>query len=341
MRHLSVPSKQTAHWRRKLSDEGWLNIGYGIHDLNENRGLPLNENAPEKIENFEILELQPKSSGPKHWTERLDQELFESYSEFWPMSHDQIGDVITIKIPQEIDQYKPEIGTAILQQHPNSRIVCADNGVKGEFRVRDLEVISPGENSSTLTKVKENGNEFFTDPGEVYYSPRLATERQKTIKTAEKLAQKLGRKISVCDPYAGVGPALVPLANCEAVSQIYAADLNPKAYELLNKNLPDAWTACRDARRLAEEIPQCCDLLLVNIPHSTMDHLPELIGLLKTGHIVAVKGWAIVQQDQIKSLENKLNEIFENADIKSIRIDAQKSYSPSDVYANFELEIQI
>ena len=52
---------------------------------------------------------------------------------------------------------------------------------------------------------KEHGNEFLTDPGLVYYSPRLATERLETVEVAKQLSEKLGRKISVCDPYAGVG----------------------------------------------------------------------------------------------------------------------------------------
>ena len=60
--------------------------------------------------------------------------------------------------------------------------------------------------------------------------------------------------------------------------------------------------------------------------------------------VIAALGWSENFNNsipKIKSLENNLNEIFENADIKSMHIDAQKSYSPSDVYANFELEIQI
>ena len=41
-------------------------------------------------------------------------------------------------------------------------------------------------------------------------------------------------EISVCDPYAGVGPALVPPTKLpEIVDEIYASDLNPHAAELL------------------------------------------------------------------------------------------------------------
>ena len=213
MRHLRVPSRETSAWRDKLSSNGWLSAGYGIHNLGEYRGIPLNEDAPDFFEGLDIVEIDAITSGPNHWTERLDSDLFDSRKEFWPMSHDQIGDVIIVKIPKEISQFSQEIASAMLSQHSSARMICADNGVKGKFRVRDLVVIKTRSDNSTRTKVKEHGNEFFTDPGLVYYSPRLATERLETVEVAKQLSEKLGRKISVCDPYAGVGPAVVPLTK--------------------------------------------------------------------------------------------------------------------------------
>ncbi len=341
MRHLSVPSKKTAFWREKLISLNWFAHGYAIHNLGDRRGLPLNNDAPREIDGLPIVELEPITGGPKHWTQRLDLELYEKYREFWPMSHDQIGDVVIIKIPDEVSTYRGIIADAIIAQQPNVRIVCADNGVKGEFRVRDLEILSYTISNSTKTKVRENGNEFYTDPGRVYYSPRLATERQKTITTAKKLSQKLGRAISVCDPYAGVGPALVPLSKIDEVGEIYASDLNPDAYKLLKENLPGSWVTCEDARNLSKQIPNCCDLLLVNIPHSTLDHLQHLVGLLKTGHNVVIKGWTIVEESEISTIENRINEIFRSEQIQDLKFDVQKSYSPTEMYANFELEIII
>ena len=135
MRHLRVPSRETSAWRDKLSSNDWLSEGHGIHNLGDFRGIPLNENAPDFFEGFDIVEMEAISSGPKHWTERLNPDLFSSYREFWPMSHDQIGDVVIVKIPKEISQYQSEIASAMLNQNPSARIICADNGVKGKFRL--------------------------------------------------------------------------------------------------------------------------------------------------------------------------------------------------------------
>mgnify|MGYP006260695987 CR=1 FL=1 len=105
MRHLRVPSPKTSEWRDLLSSESWLGEGLGIHNLGDFRGIPLNQDAPNHFDGMEIIDLEPLKSGPKHWTERLDEELFSTYSDYWPMSHDQIGDVVIIKIPNEVLNY--------------------------------------------------------------------------------------------------------------------------------------------------------------------------------------------------------------------------------------------
>ena len=194
MRHLIVPSRETSLWRDKLSANGWLSKGYGIHNLDNYRGIPLNETAPETIEGLEVRELEPISSGPQHWTNRLDNELFQQYRDYWPMSHDQIGDVIIVKIPEQIIQFSKDIGKAMLEQHSSVRIVCADNGVKGKFRVRELTTLATRDNESTKTKVREHGNEFWIDPSLVCYSPRLATERLDNLETVKQLSKNLEGK---------------------------------------------------------------------------------------------------------------------------------------------------
>ena len=100
MRHLRVPSRETSAWRDKLSSNGWLSVGYGIHNLGEFRGIPLNESAPDIFDGLDIVEMKTITSGPNHWTQRLNPDIFDSHRDFWPMSHDQIGDVIIVKIPK-------------------------------------------------------------------------------------------------------------------------------------------------------------------------------------------------------------------------------------------------
>ena len=188
--------------------------------------------------------------------------------------------------------------------------------------------------------MKEHGNEFLTDPGLVYYSPRLATERLETVEVAKQLSEKLGKKISVCDPYAGVGPAVVPLTKIpKYVENIYASDLNPNAAELLGLNLPNSITKCADARELSKDLGECCDLLLVNLPHETVDHLPHLIGLLNKGHEVVIRGWAILESDLIPTAESEIRNHLSECQILSLEITPKKSYSSSISYVSIEVHL--
>ena len=340
MRHLSVPSKETAYWRAELENSNWLSIGYGIHNLGEFRGIPLNDSAPAKIESFAILELPPITTGPSQWTDRLEHGLFEKFRDFWPMSYDQIGEIIILKIPNEIKKYSDQIGKAILGQHPKINSVYADNGINGDFRVRQLELISSIGKPSTLTKVKEHGSEFFVDPTVAYYSPRLANERLKTVETAKRLAGKLGRKITVCDPYAGVGPSVIHLAKLsEVVGDIYASDLNPEAVEILKMNLPNYPVMCEDARNLSKTFPERCDLLLVNLPHNFCNHLPNLLGLLEKGHSVVIKGWTILPSDAFESTKQEILKNLGDCLVEDFNLELIKSYSVSEVLASVELQL--
>jgi len=308
--------------------------------LEEFTGIPLSENAPSQIDGLDIVELGPLTSGPKHWTERISEEIPADLRDLLPMSHDQIGDVIIVKIPDELKPYSKTIGEAMIAQHPSARIACADNGVKGDFRVRDLTVLASKETESTRTRVREHGNVFWTDPGLVYYSPRLANERLETIECARNLSQKLGRKISVCDPYAGVGPALVPLTKLtEIVDEIYGSDLNPHAAELLQLNLPNQDTRCADALTLSIELPECCDLLLVNLPHDCIEHLPHLLSLLKKGQEVVIRGWAIIPTESLQDAEAEIRNHLAQTELISLEIESKKSYASNIEYVGIEVHL--
>ena len=125
----------------------------------------------------------------------------------------------------------------------------------------------------------------------------------------------------------------------DSIKEIFASDLNPNAAELLALNLPNHWTACRDARQLANELPECCDLLLVNLPHDSISHLPDLLGLLKKGHEVVIRGWAILALDSLDRAESDIRAVLSECEVHSLTIEANRSYSPNDTYACIEAHI--
>ena len=273
MFHLSVPSAQTQQWLVFCRENGYLFSQAGILDLGEGqRGIPLLDSAPpqgsECWQGNSIVEAEGRVKGPTHWSERLPGDLQKLE---WPNSYEIQGDLLIVKLEEELIPHEKAMAEAMLTQLPNIRLVCADEGVKGEFRVRDLRpILARDDNMSTMTRIRENGYSLWVDPAQVYFSIRLSNERIGTLEAGKKLANELDRPIVVADPYAGVGPSIAALLSQEGLlSGCYAGDLNPAAHELLEKNISGEGLEpfilrCADATKWSER--EVADLLLVNPP---------------------------------------------------------------------------
>ena len=177
----------------------------------------------------------------------------------------------------------------------------------------------------------------------MYYSPRLATERRGNLTVATNLKQLLGRPLVVCDPYAGVGPGLISLlGGPDLISKIIASDINPAAVELLQMNLPEnAWAKCCDARTLHLQHKHIVDFLLVNLPHDSITHLPDLLPLMAKNHPVAIRCWAILANDKLDEIELQIRDLFAEAEIHSLELAPTRSYSPTESYTCIDAQITL
>jgi len=195
-----------------------------------------------------------------------------------PRAFDVIGKVIIIKIPDGLEQYRQEIGEALLLARPEARSVARDRGVQGEERVRDLEVIA-GEPDLETVHV-EHGLKFQLDPSRVYFSPRLATERL-------RVAGLVREGESVLDMFSGVGPFAILIAKRAKPSVVRAADINPAAIGYLRLNIrlnkvSGVEPICANSRELPGKIPPA-DRIIMNLPHSAFGFLPAALKLLRPG----------------------------------------------------------
>ena len=322
------------------------------------KGIPITDSAPKDDDDCWggniIFNAQGLTRGPEHWSDRLSKETRTKISHLLPKSYETQGDILIVKIDEEIIEYSQQIARAMLEQFPSTRLVCADNGVTGNFRVRDLlPIVSRDGNTTTRTKIKENGKSIWTDPAKVYFSARLSNERIQTLVSAKDLRIELNRKIRVCDPYAGVGPGIIPLFFEEdLISHCYAGDLNPDAFELLELNLQeliisknkqtgvDLVLKNQDARIWKNESENInkVDFLLVNLPHDSISHLPELLPLLAKGSVTKIRGWAIIDRDELGHSKIQIEEILKsaNSEIISVHCSEVKGFSSTKIFMRFE-----
>ncbi|WP_232702050.1 class I SAM-dependent methyltransferase [Halobacterium wangiae] len=206
-------------------------------------------------------------------------------------SYERLGDVVIV------DEDDPEraqrIADAIVQSDVRARtVVNRASKIKGTERVRDWDVLAgestessearrgledeQGESSSTETVHREYGCEFELDIAEVYFSPRLATERHRVVEQVDAGEQAF-------DMFAGVGPYAVPMAAAGA--DVVATDINERAIHYLRRNaerngVADRVTAIAgDVRDLAGDYENWADRVVMNLPHTAEEFLDTAVAL--------------------------------------------------------------
>tara|TARA_B100001750_G_scaffold187280_1_gene156676 strand:- start:212 stop:1384 length:1173 start_codon:yes stop_codon:yes gene_type:complete len=353
-----VPKRETQATFEALLESGYLAPRARILHDGEYNLVPVDLEAPDNLgkpfSDFEYVEAEQPELEPHKWISHLEnilpKNIMEEYNDFWGNSQEIMGDLLIFRIEREVIPFKQEIAIAKLRHAKKARLALCDHGVEGEFRVRQLEPLAlriedkildvkqiselsedvQKVQLSTRTLTREHMRSIRIDPNKAYYSMRLGAERWRTVESAEKLKEILGRPISVCDPYCGVGPAIVHLLKRRGlVNELLASDLNPDAIELLFDNL-NRWGApnipktpsplsevspgwrvgVADAIELNKnkDLIGKTDLLLLNLPHETMNHLPHLLPLLRQGSPTLVRGWIISHEDDIHELNTRLQE---------------------------------
>ena len=354
MRHLSVPNRQVEGALDHIRSQGWLAEGMKVFASEDGtaRLIPLDPGAPlemlEPLAKFDVIshEGKPNERDDSDWWAHLSaligEEPVEMHREAWPSSHEFFGDMMIVRIDDEVAGYVSEIAQAKLQAHPHIRLVLSDDGVVGEFRIRELSPIGarrgeeillhdiPTELSDTRVHVMESGKSILCDPSRAYFSTKLQSERLETLALAKELRSLLGRPIRVCDSFCGVGPALAALLSEPGlVGDVLAADLNPDAVEMLLDNLrrwdrrpypseplpltrvyEDRIVGCADATTLCDSpsIAGKWDLLIVNLPHRTIEMLPSLLPLLDLTSPSMVRGRVIVSESEIEATNEAIRD---------------------------------
>ena len=216
------------------------------------------------------------------------------------------------------------------------------------------------EKIDTRVMVRESGKMILCDPTKAYFSTKLQAERIETLSMARRLREMLGRPIRVCDPFCGVGPALANIITEESlVSDVLAADLNPDAISMLLDNLrrwdgrkypetpsaiqrifPDRIVGVADATELSSiaEMSNSWDMLVVNLPHKTIDLLPGLIHLLDNKSPSLIRGRVIIAESDIEETIKKIVEITSplHPHPPSVNLKVKRDYSSTLRLCSFE-----
>lgn len=263
-----VPREEGEETRQRLADEGVLNRDLRIQQEDGYLYVPVTD-VPDGIgfdterREFEERETQTDAADVLGYEPRFET----------------VGDVALLE-PEEDD----EAGEALVEA--DNGIVTAlrvESKVEGDERTRRMSYVAGEEKTTTVHR--EYGREFVVDLTDVYFTPRLAEER-------ERVASQVNGGETVFDMFAGVGPFAV--AAAERGAHVVASDINKRAVELLRENAERNNVSERveayneDAREVAKLVAEegGADRVYMNLPHTADEFLDAACEAARSGCVV-------------------------------------------------------
>lgn len=146
-----------------------------------------------------------------------------------PSAFEQVGHVAHVNLREEFLPYKYTIAKVIADKNLRIRTVVNKVGaIDSMFRVPNWELLYG--DADLKATVKQHGYSFEVDFGKVYWNSRLETEHKRLVDVEFKRGEV------IVDAMAGVGPFVVPAVKTKGC-RVYASDLNPDCFEMMQKNV--------------------------------------------------------------------------------------------------------
>lgn len=272
-RGLGVPPERAEAARRRLKESGWLRTDLAV--LHEGRTIvfPLTADArPDPREGTVVEREFAALKLPVQTYRELIRGLPAELAEKLPRSFDVVGDIVLVRIPEELLAYRDEVGRALLAFVPGARLVGWDQGVHGvERRRRLVPLAGTGE---FRTRCRENGLTLDVDLDRAYYSPRLSSEHA-------RVAQEVRAGERVFDLCCGIGPFALSIARDGRAREVVAVDLNREAISLLRANADRLGLSDR-VRPVVSDVGEflesagVADRAILNLPHEGIKYLASV-----------------------------------------------------------------
>jgi tRNA (guanine37-N1)-methyltransferase len=232
--------------------------------------------------------------------------------------HDLIGGIAVL---QDCDHEAAEVLMA--SRSGIHTVLATASDIQGEYRTREFEVLAGL--PTTRTTVTEYGNRFTVDLSEAYFSPRLATERQRVL-------QQMGEQETVLDMFAGVGPFAITMSK--SARFIVSSDINPAAVIMMKKNCLDnrctnILPVLADSGRLSKILPWKFDRVVMNLPLNAPEFLGEAFRLCRPGGTIHC--YALVSSEG--ECLDKINSFYPLA----VHEHMVRSYSPGKWHTVYDI----
>ncbi|KZX17172.1 class I SAM-dependent methyltransferase [Methanobrevibacter filiformis] len=340
--------KQTMNMNYKIKtdeDYGYIPIKNIADDVKKDIEDELNKkfnhagkNDSNKI-TIEIIdtELEQIKKEPRSLKEHLKGKLNNEEIENLKKSFDIIGDIVILEIPEELQNQKYAIAKAAIDFTKRRSIFAKKSPIEGVTRTRKLEYLIGEDDSTTIHK--EHDVRLSLDVKEVYFSPRLASERK-------RISDQVEEGEAILDMFAGIGPFPILIAKKNNV-KIYAVDINKKAVECMEENIKinklkgEVIAICGDINEVAKEFKEKnikFDRIIMNLPGTAYKFLDLAISLLNSGGVVHYYEFSDNYDQGISRIKESSSKLGKEVSILSTR--KVKSISPKEWHISVSAKIE-
>jgi len=235
--------------------------------------------------------------------------------------HELIGG---IAILQERDLVS---AASLLSSRPSLHTVLYPiSPVEGEYRTRQFEVLAGEETTKTI--YLEYGLHFEFDLSTVYFSARLANERQRLLSLMEE-----GE--AVLDMFAGAGPFAITLAK--KASYVVSCDLNPAAVRQMQTNA--LLNRCRNLLPVLADAGHLkgifregqFDRVVMNLPLSKGAFVEDALELCRPGGMIHLY--------MLESSEGEALPLLSDLPVGEVRERRVRSFSPGQWHAVYDITV--
>jgi tRNA (guanine37-N1)-methyltransferase len=328
---VAVPRERGEEIRRRLMDRGLLLNHLRIAQTGDRLFLPTRE----RLEiGFPVEEREFEEGFVPIRSYKDVVVVPEGLRRSLPTAFDVIGDIAVIKIRKELREYRGEIGRAILRWNRKLRVAVEDRGVRGDRRIRSIEILA-GERRTTTVHT-EYGLRYRVDLAEAYFSPRLASERN-------RIADLVRAGEVVADPFAGVGPYAILIATRRRPKVVHASDANPVAVALLRANVAAnranvVATHEGDARQVLHQVAPL-DRIILDLPHTAFDFLEDAFRAIRD--LGAVHVYRILDRAEEGEAAERIRAIARRSGhrAKDVRVHRVRAYSPTQHHVGFDVTV--
>ena len=331
MKCVKVPLKQLNDTRIKLMEKGQMNMDFRIKAEEEYGYIPVNED----VEDYEIvdIELEPMKKIVKNFSELLEDELTAEEIENLKTSFDTIGDIVILEIPDELYDKRQIIGDAAYKFTKRKAIYMKKSAVHGTIRIRDLELIAGEDDPITIHK--EHGARLKLNVKEVYFSPRLATERK-------RVSDRVCDGENILDMFCGIGRFPIVIARNNNVS-ITGVDINENAIKYFKENiklnkLKNVEAICGDIGEVSKSFKTKFDRIIMNLPGLAYDFLDVAMNLIEDGGTINYYEFSDGYEQGKKRLIDAA--LKENKNVEILNTRKVKSISPNEWHVSIDAKIK-